>query len=266
MTDRPARLAAALLLAASIAAPCVSAQGVEYAAGTTRYRVTTSTKGTQSALAGPSMTFEVQAMEQVTANLAKTARDTVKATVTLDTIALRSEGPVPDLSALKGASFVSMISPTGHFYSTKGPEGLNPALIQLVDGLGKFFPSYRANIARGYSWSDTVSGTVTQQGLLQDRTTISRYVVSGDTTIGSQKAWKVDRMMSMKATGSGTMQGTPVKMESDGTSNGVFFLSPNGIYLGSSSTDQINVKITLVGANMDVSIKSTVTTNVEPIQ
>src|SRR4051812_44544958 len=104
MTDRFARLVAALLVAAPLAAP-LSAQSLEYAAGTTRYRLTGTTKGTQTMPMGSS-SYEVGVMQQVTVNLAKTAKDTVTATMTLDSIALKSAGPVPDLSRLKGASYV----------------------------------------------------------------------------------------------------------------------------------------------------------------
>ena len=265
MTDRFARLAAALLLAAPMAAAPLAAQGVEYASGTTKYRITGTTKGTQTMPTG-SMSFEVGVMQQITVNLAKTSKDTVRATMTLDTIAVKSEGPVPDLSKLKGVSFVSMMSPTGKVYSTKTPQGLDPALSQVVDGVAKILPTYRADLSRGAAWTDTVSGKVNQQGLDVSRTMISKFNVVGDTTIGGQKAFKVDRVTSIKAAGMGSMQGTPVSMESEGTSTGAFFLTPKGVYLGSSSADLLNVKITIIGQNMEVNIKQNGTTNVEAIR
>src|SRR4051812_45286122 len=100
MTDRLARLAAALLVAAPLVAP-LAAQSVEYATGTTKYRLTGTTKGTQTLPTG-SVSFEVGVMQQLTVNLAKQARDTMKATMTLDTIAVKTDGQLPDLSALKG--------------------------------------------------------------------------------------------------------------------------------------------------------------------
>ncbi|MBC7671747.1 MAG: hypothetical protein H7247_04935, partial [Polaromonas sp.] len=51
MTVRIARLSAALLLAAPFAAAPLAAQA-EYAAGTTRYRVTMDAKGTQTSPMG----------------------------------------------------------------------------------------------------------------------------------------------------------------------------------------------------------------------
>ena len=48
MSVRSARLSLALLVAAPVVVAPLSAQGVEYAAGTTKYRISTTTKGTQS--------------------------------------------------------------------------------------------------------------------------------------------------------------------------------------------------------------------------
>jgi hypothetical protein len=265
MTDRLARLVAALLVIAPIAAAPLAAQGVEYATGTTKYRLTGTTKGTQTLPTGSS-SFEVGVMQQITVNLAKTAKDTVTAIMTLDTIALKADGQMPELGKLKGASFTSLISPTGKLYSTKAPPGLDPSLAQVVDGIAKILPAYRANIALGASWADTVSGKVNQQGLEVDRTMISNFSVKGDTTIDGQKAWKIDRVTSIKAGGKGNMQGMPVALESDGTSTGAFFLTPKGLYLGAVSNDLLNVKITLVGQNMEVNIKQQGTTNVEAIK
>jgi hypothetical protein len=265
MTDRLARLSAALLFAIPMAAAPLAAQGVEYATGTTKYRLTGTSTGTQTMPTG-SASFEVGVMQQITVNIAKTAKDTVKATMTLDSISLKSQGPVPDLSALRGALFTATLSPTGKLYSAKGPDDLNPALGQVVNGITKILPTYRPNIAKGVTWSDTTSGKVNQQGLAVDQTIISSYNVAGDTVVGGQKAWKVDRVTSIKAGGAGTMGGTPVTMASEGSSTGSFFLTPSGVYLGSVSVDLLSVKITIVGQNAEVSIKQNATTNVEAIK
>ena len=265
MTDRYARLAAALLLAIPAAAAPLAAQGIEYAPGTMKYRLTGTTKGTQTMPTG-SASFEVGVMQQITVNLAKTSKDTVTAVMTLDTIALKSDGPVPDLSKLKGANFTALMSPTGKVYSTKGPDGLDPMLGQVVDGVTRILPVYRSNLTKGATWSDTVSGKVNQQGLEVNRTTISKFSVAGDTTIGGQKAFKVDKVTSIKAGGTGSMGGTPVTMESAGSSTGAFFITQKGVYLGSNATDELNVKIIIIGQNMEVNIKQSGSSVVEAIK
>ncbi len=266
MSARSARLSMALLIAAPFAAAPLSAQSVEYAAGTTKYRISTATKGTQSS---PMATanFEVGVQEQVTVNLMKHAKDTVMATITIDSIALKSSGPAPDVSKLVGRHWVSLVSPTGKFYSAKPVEGaVDPALAQITEGVSRMLPQYRANMATGMTWADTVSGKVNQQGMDLDRTSVTTYKVSGDTTIGGQKAMRVERSSSVKAAGSGTMQNTPVTMETIGSSTGAFFLTPKGVYLGGTTTDDVNLKITILAQNTEITIKQVSQTTTEAIK
>lgn len=265
MTARSARLSVALLIAAPFAIAPLSAQGVQYASGTTKYRISSTTNGSQTSPMG-NADFSVGLQQEVTVSLMNHAKDTVMATMTLDSIALKSTGPAPDVSKLKGATFVSLISPTGKFYSSKAPAGVDPQLAQITDGVGRLLPSYRANIAPGMTWADTASGKMTQQGLEMDRTSVSRYTVNGDTTIAGEKAFRVNRVTTVKAAGSGSMQGTPVAMETSGNSTGAFFISPKGVYLGGASTDDVILKITILAQNAEINIKQNSTTKIEPIK
>lgn len=265
MTVRTARLSAALLLAASLAAAPLSAQSVEYASGTMKFRVSSTTTGSQTTPAGSS-SFEVGIEEKITVTLMKHAKDTVMATMTVDSIAIRSAGPALDLSKLMGAKYVSLVSPTGKFYSVKAPEGLDPQLSQLTDDIGKLLPTFRGNLAPGLSWTDTVSTKIRPMGLEVDRTTVSSYKVDGDTTIGGEKAFRIQRTASAKGTGSGSMQGSPVIMDMTGGSVGSFFITPKGTYLGGMSNDDALIKLTVIQQNMVVTIKQSGVKKVEPIK
>lgn len=266
MSARSARLSLALFLAAPLMAAPLGAQGLDYAAGTNKYRVSTTTKGTQTA-AGNSQSFELGLKEQVTVNTMRHAKDTVMATMTLDSIAITTTaGPVPDVSKLVGAKWVSLVSPTGKFYSTQAPAVTDPQLAQVMESVARFLPNYRGNLAQGSTWSDTTTGKVNQQGMEMERTSISNFKVVGDTTIAGQKAVKIERVTNVKAAGMGNMQGTPVTMETVGNSNGALFVSPKGIYLGSLSTDDVNVKIMIISQNTEISIKQLVQNKVEAIK
>lgn len=263
MTARLARWSAALLMATPLVA--LHAQGLEYATGTTKYRVSSTTTSSQTSPMG-SATFDLGLSEQLTVNLQKRHKDTVTATIILDSITLKSSGPAPDVSKLPGSKFVSVVAPTGKYYSGKSPEGVDPQLASLLDGILHFLPQFRANLSTGVTWSDTTTGKVPQQGMEVDRTAISNYLVSGDTTIGSDKAFKIQRTTSVKAAGSGTMQGTPVAMESIVKSTGMFFLTPMGLYLGGDSNDEVNVKISILAQNAEVSIKQNAKTRIQLIR
>jgi hypothetical protein len=261
MNRRVALLSAVLVLGA---VP-VGAQEVEYAAGTTRYRVSTTTKGTQSTPMGDTG-FELGMRQQVTLNLARQSKDTILATVTLDSIALDGADEVAEVAALRGAKFVSLVSPTGRVYSTQGHANQNPLASQIAEGITKFLPAYRAHLKPGATWADTTAGKVTQQGVELDRTIVSSFKVEHDTTIGGVKAFKVARMTSVRAAGSGSTQGTPISMESSGTSNGAFFVSTKGVFLGGSSNDDVNLKLKILAQGAEISMQQNAQTKIEPIQ
>lgn len=260
-----ARLSAALLIAAPFASAPLAAQGVEYASGTTKYRITTTTTGTQTSPMG-SANFEVGILQDLTVDLMRHGKDTVMATMTVDSITLKSSGPAPDASKLRGSKFVSLLSPTGKFYSTKGPDGMDPQLAQIVDAVARFIPNHRGTIAQGTSWADTTSGKVTQAGMEVDQTTVTNYKVDGDSTIGGQKAIRISRTTSVKAAGSGNMQGSPVTMETTGTRAGAFFITNSGHYLGGNSIDEVMLKITILTQNAEISIKQNARTQIEAMR
>ena len=265
MTVRIVRLSAALFFAAPLVAASLGAQGVVYASGTTKFHVSIATTGSQTTPAGTS-SFETGVEEKITVNLMTHAKDTVMATMTLDSIAIKSPGPSPDLTKLTGAKFVSLVSPTGKFYSAKAPDGIDPQMAQVTELVTRFLPAFRANLAPGLTWSDTLTGKINQMGLEVERTSVSNYKVDGDTTIGGEKAFRIHRTTSAKGAGVGNMQGTPVTMEMSGTSAGSFFITPKGTYLGGSSNDDALIKLTIVQQNMEVTIKQNGVTRTEPIK
>jgi hypothetical protein len=255
---------ALFLFAASLPLARATAQGVEYADGTTRYRVSTTTHGSQTTPLGSS-DFELGIQQQITLNLARQAKDTLRATVTLDSISISGAAALADVSALRGARFVSLVSPTGRVYSMMAPTNANPLVSQLAEGIARFLPAYRADLRPGATWADTTVGRVTQQGMELDRSVVSSFTVQHDTTIGGVKAFKVARVTSVKAAGSGKPQGTPVSMESSSTSNGAFFLGANGVFLGATSTDDVDLKLKILAQGAEISMKQKAQTRIEPL-
>lgn len=263
MPSHTARVASALFFLAPLAP--LAAQNLEYAAGTTRYRINTTNNVVQTSPMG-TQTFDVAVKQQITVNIMKHATDTTMATLTVDSVAMTGAPPGVDVGKLMGAKFTSLISPTGKFYSTKGPDGLDPQLVQLSEGVGRFMPAYRGDIAAGKSWSDTLSGTVQQNGMPVNRTAISNYTVAGDTSVNGQTSFKIHRVTSVKATGAGSMQGMAVTLETTGASSGDFFLTHKGVYLGGESKDDATVKIIITGQNAEINLKQSQRTSVEAIK
>lgn len=265
MTLRIARLSAPLFLAVSLLPVPAMAQHVEYAPGTMRFRVSSSTSGSQTTPGGTA-SFDIGVEERITLSIMRQAKDTVMAMLTLDSISIRSPGPQPDLSKLVGAKFVSLLSPTGKFYSSRAPEGLDPQLAPIIEGVGKLLPAFPDNLAQGVTWTDTIKGKVARMGMDVDLTNVGRYTVEGDTTIGGQKAFRIVRNAAMKGVGGGSMQGTAVTMEMSSTSAGAFFITPSGSYLGGSAKDNALTRIVVVQQNMEITIKQSTATTTELIK
>jgi outer membrane protein W len=268
MTVRITLLRTALVLVTPLVAAPLRAQapgGVEYSAGTTRYRLYTTTRGSQTSPMG-NQDFQIEARQQLTVNVSKPAKDTIVATVTLDSLSLKSAQMQQDVSGLVGSKFVTYLSPTGQFYSIQKSSNADPLAGQVTESVARFLPAYRRNLRTGLTWADTTAGKVTQQGMEVDRTVIANYKVLGDTAISGERAFKIERLSTVKAAGSGTAQGTPVALESATNSNAVIFLSAKGVYLGGQQNDDINVKITILAQNAEINIKQKAESKIEAIQ
>lgn len=265
MTIRSYALPAVFLLVAPLATATLRAQGVEYSAGTMQYRISTVNSGSQTSPMG-NQDFRMDVKQLLTVNLARPAKDTVVATVTLDSMDISGIPTKPDLSRIFGAKFITYLSPTGKLYSTKAPEGADPVLTQVTEGVARFLPSYRANLHSGMTWADTVTDKVNQQGMELNRTVVSSYRVLGDTTISGTKAFKLSRVAKAKAAGSGTTQGQPISVESATTSDAIFLLSPNGVYLGGQQNDDIDVKITILSQGAEINVKQTAKSTIEALK
>jgi hypothetical protein len=267
MSHRSALLSTLVVLLAPPLAVPLAAQGIEYATGTMKYRISTTTKVSQSSPAG-TQEFDVGIRQRYTVNLARQARDTVRETVTVDSITVSSNSQVPDMANLVGATFTGLLSPTGRVYSTTPPAVANPMLAQLSESVARFLPTYRGDLRTGATWSDTTSGKVVQQGMEVDKTTVADYTVLGDTTVAGEKAFRVKRVTKMKASGSGLAQGTPIALESSALSDARILLSPRGVYLGSTSSDDVTLKVTAMGEGQhaEYNIKQLGQTRVEAIR
>ena len=192
MLVRTARRALALALATPLA---LSAQGFSYAAGTGQYRITSSMKGAQEAM-GQRQEMETSSNQLVTIAITKSGRDTLTVTTTLDSIQVVGVMGMtpPGLDKLVGTKVTAKVAPTGQLYAvtTAAPDSL-PDAQSLTHEMSNVLPKVRANLGAGVSWTDTTTRKVNQGGVEIDRKVVATYTVAGDTTVGGQRALKIDR-------------------------------------------------------------------------
>jgi hypothetical protein len=243
------------------------AQQVQYAPGTSQYRLTAVNKLTQEAQ-GQKVEQEVTSEQKLTVVLGRQSRDTLSFAMTLDSAKVQtSAGPAPDLTSLLGLKVTGALSPFGLVYVAKAPEGPGSELTgPLADELSRFLPRLRPAMAVGTTWTDTTSGKVNQMGISLDRTVISTSKVVGDTTYQGERAWKIDRTTQTTFAGTGTSQGQPLTME--GTSKGTdnIFIGRNGIYLGGLMNNAATIKVTLVANGMEVGLTQNQNTTITRVK
>lgn len=261
MLVRPLVLAAAL--------PAVAAaQGFEYAAGTTQYRITQVSKVTQEAM-GQRQGGENTVNQTVTVTLNRSAKDTVAGVLVLDSVSMSSSlGPTPSLAHLNGLKVETRMAPNGAVvYSVQGPkEEEVPMASQATMGLGNFLPKIRGPLTRGSKWADTTSGTVTQFGIDISRKVVSTFTVVGDTTVRGESGWKIARIDTITVAGNGVGQMGAMSMEGSSATKGQIVMSSRGAFMGAESAEDGTVRVVLAANGAEIGITTSSLTKVERVK
>ena len=254
-------------LALSVALPTIAAaQGFEYAPGTAQYRVTQKVHAVQEAM-GQKQEIDNTVGLIVSTKLDRPSKDTLLLTSILDSVSVSSPmGVMPGMERLMGLKVVSKLSPAGVKYSSVGAtDDSIPGASQFVEGLSTFLPKIRS-LTKGATWTDTTTGKLKQGGLDLDRREIATYTFAGDTTLGSEKAYKINRDGSQAVSGSGAAQGQAMTMEGTGTTKGVFVVSTKGVLLSGEGTEDSTAKILLAANGVEVGITRASTLKIEKLK
>jgi hypothetical protein len=218
---------------------------------------------------GQKQDIESQNTQVVSVKLARAAKDTVAMDLTIDTIYSSNNVGMPTnaVDRFNKMKIAAKLSPTGTFYAATGPsETALENATTMTDQMGRFLPRLRATLQTGATWTDTISGKVSQGGMEIERKTISHYTVEGDTTVGNVKSWKIARRDSTSMTGSGNGPNGPMTMEGSTKGSGSIFVTPAGQFIGVDATESANLKIVLSANGMEIGITQSATTKVEKVK
>lgn len=257
----------ALALTAGVVAlpPRAVAQGFEYAPGTGQYRITLTTKGAQEAM-GQKHEFESSSNQLVTITLARQNKDTLALTAVVDSVSQTGPmGPTPGLDKLIGLKADAKLSPAGALYFVHTDSSIAGATA-IADGVGRFLPKIRSRLAKGSTWTDTITGKIKQSGIDVDRQTISRYAVVGDTTVAGEKSWKLTREDSTSMSGSGMTQGQAMTMEGTSVGKSALFVSQKGTFVLAEGGEQSTVKLVLSANGLEIGVVSNASTKIEKVK
>ena len=266
-------LVRALGLASVLAACAVGAQSAPdapfaYAPGTHQYRVTTTVDRSQLQGGGRApFQFETTTQELVTVDIKPVSRDTLRVTFRVDSIQVKSDlaAPPPNTDSLVGRSVAGTMSPQGHFYEFAAKAGNTDArTTALYAAFRRFLVSLPSSaLHQGSSWADTLNETVRRGGFDVTTVVTTQSQLSKDTTVAGRRAWKVDRRSEITQQGRATKQegGQTVQLEGDGSITGFHLVTPDGLFLGSQSTQRVDVQMMTAesqGGPITQTIKSTV--------
>jgi hypothetical protein len=263
MSLRTVPLAAVALLAC---ASTLSAQAKPmYAPGVHRYHVTTVTSRSQIQGGGRApFDFSVTTDQWIAVELAPSKGDTMHMTVTVDSVKVSSDldAPKPDVDKLRGVKVTGSVSPQGRTYAFSPPAQASADIRNLYAGFSRFLmPLGAAPLAKGAAWADTAVEHQRRAGFDITSTEINSYRVTGDTTVGGQHAWRVERTMRVAQHGEGKEGGQPITLTGTVTSTGARFMSDQGVLLGGESTQRSELQTHMnesEGAPIDQTIKSTI--------
>lgn len=245
----------------------LSAQGAfSYAPGKNTYRHTEVRKTSQEVM-GQKQDIDITTLERVSLAIAPKTGDSLAFVFTVDSASMTASMPQAqrDLSKLVGTTVTGVMSKRGKAYtavsSLTDAEGQN-----MAEGLKHFLVTFPENPKVGSTWVDTVTVKPVVEGLDITTVVIVTSKILGDTTIAGEKAWRVEQNATLTTTGSGNQGGQALVFDGTGTTSGMAYVSAKGVYMGSSSTQNQAMTITIPGAGMTIPMTTAVTSKVELVK
>jgi hypothetical protein len=178
-----------------------------------------------------------------------------------------SMAPIPAavFDSAKGAEFHAFLSAAGKLSDLEAVNG-TPAALRVQGFLTDFFPWVKVGVKAGEQWADS-SAKATTDGT--DSVVVKRvttYRVVGKDTRESRKALRVSSEYKSTVAGTQPTPNGPARIEGSGKGTGIYFVSPEGLYLGGDW--QLHSALTISGAfaNEPVPITITQVTKVTALQ
>ena len=246
-------------------APALAAQvgPSAYAPGTHRYRVTRESKSSQEVM-GQVQASAVRTFEEVTLELRAGSRDTMRFVFTLDSASREADIPsAAETVPAKGRPVSGQLSARGvvRQFDTDASPGED-----LTAAYRNFLPLLPAGgVKAGMTWTDTLETPFKQSGIEGSTRTIIASRVLGDTTIGGQTAWRIERTGTLGMKGTGMQSGAELVLTGSGSANGVSWVGMNGVYHGARSTQELKLTIEVPAATLTIPISQTTVTRIDRI-
>ncbi len=187
--------------------------------------------------------------------------------VVVDSMRADSTAPIPStvFDSARGAEYHGFLSAAGRLSELEIVSS-SAAAAQVQGFLADFFPWVKAGVKVGERWADTTARTT---GSGTDSVVVKRivaYQATGKETRNARKAVRIASQYSSNVLGTQPTPNGPAKIEGTGTGTGIYFVSPDGSYLGGDWQLQSALKISGSFANDPLPITITQTTKVTALK
>jgi hypothetical protein len=187
--------------------------------------------------------------------------------VVVDSMRADSTTPIPStvFDSARGSEFHGFLSTAGKLSELELVSS-SQAAAKVQGFLADFFPWVKSGVKVGEKWADTSSKT-TASGT--DSVVVKRivaYQAMGNETRNARKAVRIASQYSSNVLGTQPTPNGPAKIEGTGSGTGIYFVSPDGTYLGGDWHLQSALKISGSFANDPLPITITQTTKVTALK
>lgn len=182
----------------------------------------------------------------------------LRVTLTIDSVPVLSGLPATEAEAVEGATFTAALSPTGELRDFHGSEREAELLRQISLGLQEFFPRLPSGGAQpGQHWSDTAETGAGARDLKLTIRSLNEHEVIGWTEFGGEQSLHIRTASTYKLRGTGFEAGQEYLLEGGGVAYADQYLSRDGRYLGSISTDTLHSSASLPAMGATIPIVQT---------
>jgi hypothetical protein len=163
--------------------------------------------------------------------------------IVLDSLKPDSASPVPAeaAKAAAGTTWHGVVGSNGRITGLKASND-NPVASTMTGLLREFLPPVPTGVAPGKAWTDTTENADNVANGSMAVRTITNFQSSSE-TYGGVKAVKIASASSSSFSGTQETGGGSAAIEGTGTGTGVWYIGPDGTYLGGNRSSLQNLTV-----------------------
>jgi hypothetical protein len=182
----------------------------------------------------------------------------------LDSVTRADTSSIPDqatLDSIRGRAWRAFLSSDGKMSAVQALDTTATGG-QLNAIIANFFPRVKHGAKVGDQWTDTTEMSDNGEGRAVTTKTITNFSVTGTEMRGGVHALKVETAFSSAQTGQVDQGGGTLSIEGTGKGTAVYYVAPDGKYLGGNSTELSDIQVTTAQLPAPIPIKVTSTVTV----